>query len=127
MKLKFPISKAWLKPYLHRTLPWIAACSMALVEAAQAAPGDLIITEINSNGTGGDFWELTNVSASSINFITTLAETPCRSSKLHLPFLPDVTCLYTQMTRDKPVSWHGVEIAAGGKGVGVGPRIFFFS
>ncbi len=67
MNLKLPISSAWLKPYLHHTLPLIAACSMLWAEAVQAAPGDLIITEINSNGVGGDFWELTNVSSSSIN------------------------------------------------------------
>jgi hypothetical protein len=33
----------------------------------QAAHAQLLITEINSNGTGGDFWELTNVGTSSVD------------------------------------------------------------
>ncbi|MCX6840025.1 MAG: lamin tail domain-containing protein [Verrucomicrobia bacterium] len=66
MNPKFLISNAWLKQCLHRILPAIAVCSMVWAEAAQAAPGDLVITEIQSDGAV-DFWELTNVSASSID------------------------------------------------------------
>ncbi len=66
MNPKFLISNAWLKQCLHRILPTIAVCSIALAEAAQAAPGDLIITEIQSDGAA-DYWELTNVSASAID------------------------------------------------------------
>ena len=39
----------------------------AAVLAGSAAHGQLILTEINSNGAGGDFWELTNVGASSVD------------------------------------------------------------
>ena len=70
MKLKLPISNAWLKPYLHRSLPLMAACSMLWAEAAQAAPGDLIITEIQSSqaATGvNDYWELTNAGTTAVD------------------------------------------------------------
>ena len=40
---------------------------LALVVSASTLHAQLLITEINSNGVGGDFWELTNVGASSVD------------------------------------------------------------
>ena len=39
----------------------------SLLAAAPLAHAQLLITEINSDGSGGDFWELTNVGTSSVN------------------------------------------------------------
>ena len=39
----------------------------SLLAAAPLAHAQLLITEINSDGTGGDFWELTNVGTSSVD------------------------------------------------------------
>ncbi len=64
MKLKLPISKAWLKPYLHRILPLVASFCVAMSMEIQASP-ILRITEVMSNGdtvggTATDWFELTN-------------------------------------------------------------------
>lgn len=59
MKLKFPISNAWLKPYLYRILPLVASCCAALSLEIQAAP-ILRITEVMSNGDTADWFEVTN-------------------------------------------------------------------
>lgn len=40
---------------------------LSLLAAAPLAHAQLLITEINSNGAGGDFWELTNVGTSSVD------------------------------------------------------------
>jgi hypothetical protein len=47
---------------MHLLRPFLALATLSSIASAQ-----LVITEINSDGTPGDFWELTNFGASSVN------------------------------------------------------------
>jgi hypothetical protein len=60
--LKTP-AKPTIAMHLLRTLLTLAT----LATLSSIASAQLVITEINSDGTPGDFWELTNFGASSVN------------------------------------------------------------
>jgi uncharacterized protein YjiK/2',3'-cyclic-nucleotide 2'-phosphodiesterase (5'-nucleotidase family) len=47
--------------------PSFSATVLALAASVSSLQAQLLVTEINSNGSGGDFWELTNVGTTSVD------------------------------------------------------------
>ena len=110
----------------------------SLLATASLAHAQLLITEINSDGTGGDFWELTNVGTSSVDLGSYKWNDSARSTTGSFT-IPDGTSIaagesivfnVTGTAATFRTAWginSSVQVVSGGPGLGSNDAITLFN
>ena len=111
----------------------------SLLAAAPLAHAQLLITEINSDGSGGDFWELTNVGTSSVDLSNYKWNDSARVTTGNAVTIPNGTSIaagesivfnVTGTATDFRTAWginSSVQVVSGGPGLGPNDAITLFN